>query len=214
MELKTFKEYLINVRSEGNRLQKVNIKGDVITTRRFTQMQLVGIFFSLSCLYFLPEGFPEKFAGYTISFLGIFVGMFSSSVIALINWSTRLKATVQTSDLELINLKKSRNHIIQFTGLTAYGILLAFLIIILMLFSLAHKSFSTDIKNYYPVLDVRYVSMEVLCNFLRVSIVLVHRFITVYFLFNFFSITIYSVTSYFSHILSEYKRIKLDNDSD
>lgn len=212
MQLTTFKTFLFNIQKEGNRLQKVDINGHVITTRKFTQMQSLAAIAALSSLYFLPNGFPEKFAGYTITFLGIFIGMFSASIIALNNWRTRLEVKPETSDIELIDLKKSRNHMVQFTGLTAYGIVMALIVIILMLFSLAHSGFSKHICSYEPVRSFSEISFESIKNFIKILIIVLHRFFAVYFYANFFTITSYSITSYFSHLISDYKKIKLDND--
>ena len=210
MQLKSFKLFIKKVVAEGNRLQKHGIDGHPTTTRRFTTMQIIAMLTAIAASVFLNTGFSENFAGFIISFLGIFIGLFTSIVISIFDKRKVLtEKNQEASEVEKQTLKKIKNYFIQFTGLTSYSILLAIAIIILLSLVLIHSSFRTDIYNYYLIDSIDELSFIKVVNFIKVSTLVIHRFFIVYFLVNFFTIITYSITSYFSFLQSEYKKLKI-----
>jgi len=222
MQLRTFSSFIKNVVSEGNRLQKVDITGEVTTKNKYTQTQLIAIAFSIVLLFLLKTGFSGDFAGYVISFLSIFIGLFSSIVISLFDKSHNLKEKILSekskaqnntaNPTEIERLKKIRNYLVQFTGLTSYAIYLAICIIVLLICILVHSFFELDLYKFSFVKTIADINRHTIFNFIQVLILVLHRVLISYLLINFFSITLYAVTSYFSYISSEYKNQILNND--
>lgn len=217
MQWKVFKSFIGKVVSEGNRLQKVDINGQITTKKYFTQTQKVGVFFSIIVVVLLRKGFSENFAGFVISFLSIYIGLFTSIVINLFDKSKGIIVSIKEEEAKIVNgtadlillakLKKGRNYLIQFTGLSAYAILLATLVVILLLMVLLFPNLAIDIYGYKFV-NWRNLTIESILTFLAQLVIVLHRYFILYLLFNFFVITIYSISSYFNFISSEYK---LDN---
>lgn len=209
MQLKTFKMFILKVVKEGNRLQKVDINGNIITKSRFTSTQYIAFLISVCSIFLLPKGFTDNFAGYIISFLGIFIGLFTGIVIALFDKSKSLLDGYDLLDQpEKLKIKQTRNYIVIFSGLTSYGILLALVTIVLLSLCLLNEKFRIDLHHYPIVKNLSEINPQAIYRGLKVMILIIHRFFIMYFLINFFIITTYSFTSYFSYLSSEYKKLK------
>lgn len=213
MEFQNFKTFIVSVVQEGNRLQKRNINGETLTSRRFTNMQIVIIVVSAFALLIIPRGFTDNFAGFVISFLGIFIGLFTNIIIWMYDKSRSLFENYITKDeIEKVKVKQIKNYMVQFTGLTSYSILISILIIVLLLVTLATNSISVDINKYSLITDFKKLSFYNIVLFLKMSLILIYRFSIIYFLLLFFIITTFSTTSYFSFLMTEYKK-KLDGNN-
>ena len=145
MQLKTFKYFICKVVLEGNRLQKIGIDGKVSTEKRFTTIQKFAIILSIFSIAILNNGFSDNFAGFIIGFLGIFIGLFTSIVISVFDSKKILTKVEKASSLEKARLKKVRNYLVQFTGLTSYSIYIALIIIILLSIVLLDIGLNDDI---------------------------------------------------------------------
>ena len=174
-------------------------------------MQILAFLIGVIFVLLLPAGFSDNFAGFVMSFLGIFIGLFTSIIIAIHDRSSTLFEGYEEKDqLKKVNIKKVRNYLVQFTGLTSYAILIALLATILLSFVLLRDVFKTDIFIYSMVNSPEEINVESILCFLKVSGLILHRFFIVYLLTIFFSITIYATTSYFSYLLEEYSNLKTD----
>jgi hypothetical protein len=213
MQFKNFNRFVAEVIREGNRLQKHDITGKQLTRSRFTDTQVISIIIAIASLFILPKGFSSDFAGYTISFLGIFIGLFSSIVISMYDKRSNLfdnyKNQIATEKARIIIIK---NYLIQFTGLTSYAIFLALILIGFLSLILLLDSFQSNIFQYRLVHSLNEINGKTLLNFLKASVLVIHRFFTTYLFCNFLMITLFSMTSYFSFLLSEYKSINTKND--
>jgi hypothetical protein len=209
MQLNHFKEFVSKVISEGNRLQKYDINGKQLTSRWFTHTQILSILISITALVLLPKGFTDNFSGYTISFLGIFVGLFSNIVISMYDKRKNLLSDgiEDKNEIEKARIKQLKNYLVQFTGLTSYSILLALSTIIMLLISLSHEALKTDIRLYTMVDSFSKIKLINLIYFFQASLLIVYRFCIIYLLSNFFCITTFSITSYFTFLSTEYKKI-------
>lgn len=213
MQLANFKIFLSKVISEGNRLQRYDINGTLLTKKKFTQTQKIALIISMVSLCVLHKGFSNDFAGYIISFLGIFVGLFSSIVISMYDKRASLYENFREKDeIQQTVTLHTKNYVVQFTGLTSYAILIAIVLIILLSLVLLHEVFQIDVRKYYWISSVKELNLTTLINFGVATILYSHRFFVTYLLLNFFTITLYSISGYFSFLLSEYKRIKLKDD--
>lgn len=215
MQLKTFKTFFFKVIYEGNRLQRVNIHGEITTNNWFTQTQVINILISVLIVYKFSSGFSDNFSGYVISFLSIFIGMFSSIIISLFEKGKviideldkeKAKSKNNCDDNEKIEkLKLQKNYLIQFTGLTSYSILLALAIIGLLLFVLLNSKVEINLTKFSLVSSITEINYGSVKLFLKLVLIMIYRFTISYLLLNFFTITTYAVTSYFSYISSAFK---------
>jgi hypothetical protein len=175
MQFKTFSSFIKDVIAEGDRLQKTDIDGRVITTKKYTQTQKIGFLLSVGLLFVIHDGFSDEFAGYIISFLSIFIGLFATIVISLFDKSNTLKEKLVEENLarenntanynEIARLKKKKNYLIQFTGLTSYAIYIAICIIILLLFTLLHDLFKENITSYHAIKNWSEINLCTTWNF-------------------------------------------------
>jgi hypothetical protein len=208
MQLIHFKEFIGKVISEGNRLQKRDVNGKVLTTKKLSQTQLLSFALAIILLLVLKKGFTDNFAGYTISFLGIFIGLFTNIIISMYDKSKSLMIGYSEKDeIEKAKTKQIRNYLVQFTGLTSYSILLALVCIVLLLISLSNGALKNDIMSFSFINSFKEINFTSLKLFLGLMFLISYRFSVVYILSNFFIITIFSITSYFTFLLSEYKKL-------
>jgi hypothetical protein len=209
MQLKSFKEFVGIVIEEGNRFQRHDINGELTTPRKFTDMQVIAAILALASVVILPAGFEADFVRDTIVFLGIFIGLFVGIIISLHDRSkTLLTEYSAKTDEEKPTVIVLKNYMYQFTALTANAIFFALVLSGLLMITLLHKIFHTDIYDY-RFLHIAEISLSSIFCFVGLSLLILHRIVVVYLLVSFFSIAIYSTTSYFSYLLSEYKKMKL-----
>ncbi|HTB06141.1 MAG TPA: hypothetical protein VK806_04240 [Bacteroidia bacterium] len=204
----TFKIFVEKVIKEGNRLQKFNINGKPLTKSRFTTSQVIGFIIAVTSVFTLPSGFSKDFAGDIIVFLGIFIGLFASIIIAMFDSSKRMFEKFDTAtEVEKTLIRQKRNYAVQFTGLTSYSILFALIVIGLLAITLLSEKFNTNIYNYEFITTLKTIDAHAFILFCKVAILMVIRFFIIYLLFSFFIITIFAITSYSTYLLSEYKRL-------
>jgi hypothetical protein len=209
MQLSDFKRYASKVVSEGDRLQRYDNTGKKIARWKFTDSQIFSGIVAAVAVWLLPCGFTDNFAGYVSGFLGIFVGLFTTVVMSMEEKSKTLYANWdKIEEIKKPKIEITRNYMVRFTGLTSYSILLALVVIVLLLLTLSGGVFSMDIGKYPLIHSFNEFDAAAFGRFVLVVIAVLHRFFTVYFLFNFFAITIFSTTSYFSRILSDYNDLK------
>lgn len=211
MQYYHFRTFVRSVLAEGNRLQRHDIDGKPTTKYKYTNLRVIAFCLSVVVVIILPKGYPENFAGFVIGFLGIFIGLFATAVIS----SFDRRETILRRDLDAdqasedARLELIKNHLIQFTGLTSYSILLASILVILLAMVLIHEVFRINIYDYQMVSSLNQAGIKEILNIIKVSFLVAHRYFITYLLIQFFIITIYSLTSYFSYLQSEYRRIKL-----
>ncbi|MCG3167147.1 MAG: hypothetical protein POELPBGB_02931 [Bacteroidia bacterium] len=212
MTLKNFKYFITEVINEGTRLQNKEVSGHESKGGIFTSTRFWSFIISVATLWILPKGFSGDFAGYIISFLGIFIGLFSAIIISLFDKSATLLDEFSQKDIhEQTSIKKVKNHIVQFTGLTAYSILHALLLVGLLSFVLLDARVQTNIFQYHPLFTIEYIDTHSVFVFFGVTFIVIHRVLVVFYFLTFFVNTTYSITSYFSYLSSEYKKMKIDD---
>jgi hypothetical protein len=223
MQFKNFKKFIRDIIKEGNRL----LKKDVITGMdakgtALTNLRLWSIVIAIaSGSFLLRKGFPGDFVRDTTVFLGVFIALFTSIIITLYDktkdWKDFKQQSLEWSKEDKNQFKLTKNLIIQFTGLTAYAILLALATIMLLLISLLGEDFfKSDLYSYINRLISQECASSIfsICNLEDTGsaiILFLHRSLVIYWLSIFFVVTIYSTTSYFSYIQSHFKKFKLDD---
>lgn len=210
MQLKNFSLFLKPIFREAERLQNHDLAGNKITKPKVTHTHLVSFFLGVAAALFLKRGFSDNFAGYTISFLGIFIGLFTTIIISLFEKKDQMISKYELSDQnEKLRLVKFKNYQLQFTALVSYSIVIALLIICLLFGVLLFSQSRADLRNYTFIANKDELSITSLWLFCKASLLYLHRFIVVYLLSRFLTTTLFSVASYFSFIISEYKRLRL-----
>jgi hypothetical protein len=213
MQWTEFKSFLGKILQEGRRLQKVNIAGKQTTTHRWSHTQLISFGLAIALCLLLPTGINDNFAEYAIAFLGIFVGLFTSVLISLYEKGQQLYVNFkEKSNLEKARINLLRNYLVQFTGLTAYSIILALLAVALLLGILLFPGQRLNIWTYRPITSWQTFNWRTVGNFIRLMGTVGFRFVVFSLLLNFFAVTLFALSSYFSFLLSEYKKIGLSTE--
>lgn len=211
MQLKSFKLFIEKVVDEGNRLQKLDLNGHPTTSKKYTQMQRLSFIAAIVCEVILKIGFSDNFAIGMITFFGIFIGLFATIVISLENSSKNLLVDYHKKTIiEQARVKKNKNYLVQFTGLTSYSILIALILVGLLSMPLLNDGFKKNVFDF-KLISFQNIDFPSIICFAKLVVIVVHRFFTVYLLLTFFIITIYSITSYFSYLQSEYQKMKIDD---
>lgn len=210
MEFRAFNTFVVKILREGRRLQKFDIAGQPTTRRRWTHTQLGSLALSILLCILLPTGINDNFAEYAIAFLGIFVGLFTSIIISLYDKGKTLYDGISNkSSQEKARIEIVRNYLVQFTGLTAYSIVLALIAVVMLLGVLLFPNARVDILQYHFVSSFAEVNYKSAVTFFRLSGVLLFRFTLLSLLLNFFAVTLFSLSSYFSFLMSEHKKLGL-----
>ncbi len=210
MQLKNFKIFLLDIFNEANRLQKVDITGRVLTTNKYTDIQKISFIIAILGVLILKRGFSDNFAGYTISFLGIFIGLFTTIIISMYEKKdTVIENYLKKDQIDKNRIIKIRNYHLQFTALVSYSIIVALFVIVLLFLVMLSKRTQINIWDFRFVNPFTEFRWSYVLLFIQQCLICLHRFLVLYFLSMFFANTIFSVSSYFSFLLSEYKRIRL-----
>ncbi len=160
---------------------KISLK-NILTRNVF--LFLIGLIFSICFSSF----FNPKFAGYAITALSIFIGLFTTVLILifdkLVNNQNLNNLENASSELKL-NLKRTKNFSRRFIFISLEALLIATCIIVLFLIPLMfQESFTINILNYEFVLNkIDYNSFSTL---IKNSIIVVTRILLVVLLYKFF----------------------------
>lgn len=179
----------------------------------FTGLQIVFIICSGAQVIFFEKGFTPTFAGYLITGLAIFIGIYISLIIMLFDKFSKLDYTVNGKTwTEKTNLLKKKNFFLQFSSLTSYSILLAILIIILLTPSFLGEDERAItclalVKEFALMFeDHNLFNTELLLK----TIAVVTRGLVVYFLLDFVMILVYAISSMYSYMSREFTDIKIN----
>jgi len=132
--------------------------------------------------------FNSEFAGYAITALSIFIGLFTTVLILIfdkfVNNPNLNTLTEASSELKL-NVKRTKNFSRKFVFISLEGLLIAICIIVLFLIPLMFKeSFVINILDYeFSFNEIDYNSVSLL---IKNSIILFSRMFLVILLFKFF----------------------------
>lgn len=221
MQLLTLTNYISGILHRGDYFEKHDVNGTIICHGRLTKLHVLAIVLGALAPFTIGNGFSDEFAGYTVGFLGIFVGLFASIVLSL--YDKRIQILNEIRDREfnplsqgervevssVVNqrLIKSKNYLKQFTALTSVSILLAFFLIISLLLSLLFKPLSLNLYEHYLITDSNDISWSSVWTGFKLTVASAHRAVTIYLLTRFFLISLYSISSYFAFLNSQFKKL-------
>ncbi len=177
----------------------------------FSKAQWIIIGISIVISLFIPKGISSDFAGYIVSGLSLFVGIFFTFIITLydkfknIDFSKYDKKISEEKHYIGIRLK---NFFKKVTVLSLYSIILSIICIILLSITLLFGEYINNCQ----------CSIMFVCDFLKIGdywcvvkyvLAKLYGTIVFYFLFDFLLIAVYLISSIYDFIISEYNQIKL-----
>lgn len=207
-----FKSQLLSLIKEAHKYQyaDVNDSHEDIEHKRprwyFTKVQYGLILCTVVISSTMNGCFNESFAGYVMSGLSLFAGLFFSFILMLIDMFRKIdfEPYKKTNNAGLMPLGvRLKNYYKKATTLSFYIILLALISILLLSFSL----FDVNIEQTWG-LETCILACPTLQEAKKIFVYL-YRVTTLYFLLDFLWITLYLIASFYDYIGSEYDKVKL-----
>ena len=193
--------YLRTLISEGHRWQHKNIVDGVSQKKKYplSFLQALAVILSVWFVYKNPTGVSDTTIDFLLSSLSIITGFYFTVILLSFEQFSKIKEPDKTaSDDVKIKVLKSVNFLKQYNALSCYAILLALTVIFMLICTLLF-----GVKT--NIVELVYINFEssICCNaslLLQFSVVILWRFFLIYFLIDFFIITIYAVCSLFQFI--------------
>ena len=170
----------------------------------FTKQQWILVVFSSLVAYFMQGGFNDEFAGYVVSGLSLFAGLFFSFVLMMFDKFRGIDFESFRDNAREVRLGiRLKNYYKKSTALSFYIILLSLLCILLLSASLFDMKISIGkVSSDFPLVTQVFVVLKGVGGFL-------YRATTIYFLLNFLWITLYLIASFYDYVESEYDKVRL-----
>lgn len=207
-----FKSQLLSLIKEAHKYQyaDVNDSHEDIEHKRprwyFTKVQYGLILCAVVISSTMNGCFNESFAGYVMSGLSLFAGLFFSFILMLIDMFRKIDfepyKKINNAGLMPLGVRL-KNYYKKATTLSFYIILLALISILLLSFSL----FDVNIEQTWG-LETCILACPTLQEAKKIFVYL-YRVTTLYFLLDFLWITLYLIASFYDYIGSEYDKVKL-----
>lgn len=175
----------------------------------FTLSQWAIILLSIIITLIKKNGFSENFAGYIISGLSLFVGIFFTFLITLydkfksIDFNQFQKSV--NEDKYQIGLK-IKNFFKMVSVLSLYSVLISIVSILLLSATLIFSQINIEINI---VQFINTIEQKTFYFIFKTSLILLYRIAVLYFLFDFVLITLYIISSFYDFIISEINKVKL-----
>jgi len=211
MELQNIKDHLAVLISEGHRWQYLTIKKQLPKPKfYFSAIQFIFLSIALLGSLLLSNGFPKDFIGYVMASLSIFIGLFMTLILAVFDKFQKLvvKNEPRTQRVKIFIVQR-KNFFKQFTALTSYAILISIFSVFILSLSLLSGFFDFNVFSYEFISSFSELSCQVVLNFIKGSFIILYRIILIYFLLDFFLITIYALSSIYNYIMLAYDEEKI-----
>lgn len=130
-------------------------------------------------------------------------GLFLALIVIVYDKFKEIVFDAETDDNKIKQLK-SWNYLRQFNALTLYAIFIALIVILILIGSLLYGH-SIDLSEISIATSFNKIDF---CLSIKVIITILLRIFTIYFLFDFFILTVYAVSSLFQFINNEMLSIK------
>ena len=179
----------------------------------FTKIQWGLLIISIVIAITTRNGFGKEFAGYVVSALSLFAGLFFSFILMLIDKFQKIDFSPYKKDAnaQLMPIGiRLKNYYKKATTLSFYIIVLALLCILLLSASLIEVPFSEIYQFLAKCIPISYIDIwETLWRIASFIMKSIYRGVSVYFLLDFLWITLYLLSSFFDYVGSEYDKVKL-----
>ncbi len=205
-----FNRLLLDLIKEAHKYQYAGIADtkDEVERKKprlfFTKQQWILVVFSSLVAYFMQGGFNDEFAGYVVSGLSLFAGLFFSFVLMMFDKFRGIDFESFRDNAREVRLGiRLKNYYKKSTALSFYIILLSLLCILLLSASLFDMKISIGkVSSDFPLVTQVFVVLKGVGGFL-------YRATTIYFLLNFLWITLYLIASFYDYVESEYDKVRL-----
>jgi hypothetical protein len=176
----------------------------------FTNYQLILIVISIVFIFLSNKGFSNEFAGFAITGLSLFVGVFFTFVLTLYSKFQTIDFEKYKSNTSLLPIGvRLKNFYTKVTVLSLYTILLALICIVLISITLLFDFFKFDLSTTTFVINKDSIDFVLT---LKSILIISYRGITMYFLLNFILIAVYLIGALYDFIISDYQKVKLKKD--
>ncbi|MCK9236413.1 MAG: hypothetical protein M0Q41_12790 [Bacteroidales bacterium] len=211
-----FKKNLKDLIYDAHRFQYTTITDTKETAEQkkplcfFTKVQWLFIIISIIFASLIKNGFKIDFAGYIISGLSLFIGVFFTFLITLYDKFQKFDFSIlpeKQDEGKLFQNTKRKNFFKRISVLSLYSVLLSILLITLLSLTLL---FTEEINNYLNIFEFIYkIKFYHATEIIKNIFIFLYRLITFYFLFNFISITIFIISSYYDFLIAEIQNKKI-----
>lgn len=197
MRFDNFLYYILNLITEGHKWQYQNA---TCTNKRpklyFTTLQFVAISLAFIFVVISPTGITLEIVDSLLSFLSILIGFFLALVVFIYDKYMTISNNKAKTDTEKISDCKNQNYLLQFNALTSYAIFISMVVIAILMGKLlfGHEMNLTD----YSIAS-SWKNIDLLLT-IKLCFVVSLRFLLVYFLLDFFIISLYALSSLFQFI--------------
>lgn len=179
----------------------------------FTKIQWGLLIISIVIAITTRKGFGKEFAGYVVSALSLFAGLFFSFILMLIDKFQKIDFSPykKEANAQLLPIGiRLKNYYKKATTLSFYIIVLALLCILLLSASLIEVPFNEIYQFLAKCIPISYIDIwETLWRIASFIVKSIYRGVSIYFLLDFLWITLYLLSSFFDYVGSEYDKVKL-----
>ncbi len=197
--------YVINLIDEGHKWQYQNAtNSNKAPLLYFTPLQFIAILLSFFFVISAPSGISHNTIDTLLSSLSIMTGFFLALVVFIYDKYMMLNHDAQT-DNEKIDECKNQNYLLQFNALTSYAIFISLIVTSILIGILLFGS-EINLSNYTFVSSWLEIDFKLT---IKLSIVVIIRVLLIYFLLDFFILSLYSVCSLFQFLNINMKKEKL-----
>ncbi len=196
MNISALLYYILKLISEGHKWQYQNA---TCTNKPpkfyFTFLQWIAILLAFIFTITNNAGLSNDAIDTLLNSLSIMTGLFLALIVVVYDKFKELRFDVN-SDSEKINRLKSWNYLQQFNALASYAIFISLIVISILMGALLYGQ-QIDFSDVYITMSIEDVNVNLT---IKMTLVYIVRFCVVYFLLDFFILTIYAVTSLFQLI--------------
>mgnify|MGYP000301561690 FL=1 len=196
MNISNLLYYILNLIVEGQKWQYQNA---TCTNKRpklyFTTLQWIAILLAVIFVLTNYTGLNTNIIDFLLSSLSIMTGLFLALIVVVYDKFKELDFNVE-EDEDKINKVKSWNYLRQFNALTSYSIFIALIVISILIGSLLY-GYQINISDIQFARSFNSIDINLT---IKIAFIIIVRFCMVYFLLDFFILTIYAVSSLFQFI--------------
>ena len=215
----SFREALKSLVSDAHLFQYAEVNSTTSNIEKnkpryyFTKIQWGILIISVMVSIATVNGFGKDFAGYVVSALSLFAGLFFSFILMLIDKFQKIDFSPYKKDVnaQLMPIGvRLKNYYKKATTLSFYIIVLALLCILLLSASLLSIPFHEICQLVEKIISASYIDVwKTIWEISSFIVKSIYRGVSIYFLLDFLWITLYLLSSFFDYVGSEYDKVKL-----
>lgn len=197
--------YVINLIDEGHKWQYQNAtNSNKAPLLYFTPLQFIALMLSSFFVISAPSGISHNTIDTLLSSLSIMTGFFLALVVFIYDKYMMLNHDAQTDDKKTDECK-NQNYLLQFNALTSYAIFIS-LIVISILIGILLFGHEVNLSKY--TFASSWLEIDIKLT-IKLSIVVITRVLLIYFLLDFFILSLYAVCSLFQFLNINMKKKEL-----